>query len=63
MSSRLISGVTPDYVADQIRKNPLIYNHWKKNDKIVQKGLVDGFMRMPTKVDCPGFIYGFRTKE
>jgi hypothetical protein len=63
LSNRVISGCTPDYVISQLSEAPLITKHWKRNSEENQKALINAFMRLPSRADCPGFIYGFREKQ
>lgn len=63
VGQKIIPALTPDYVVAEIKAVPFIHQHWIKNTKEQQQNLVDAFMRMPSKSDGPGFIYGFRERK
>lgn len=63
LGQRNIPGVTPDFIMAEIRENPIIEQHWKRNTEQMRQRFVEVMMKNPSNSDSPGFIYGFRTKQ
>lgn len=58
-SVRLIDGVTVEEIIEEIKNIPLLYELYERNNDEAKERFVKGFMKVPSRTDGPGFIYGF----
>ena len=58
-SVKLIDGVTVEEIIQEIKNIPLLYELYGKNNDEAKERFVKGFMKVPSRSDGPGFIYGF----